>query len=838
MMPVRGLRMAVNTGLEQLIRSLLPDSRFAFIDNRMLRNIVASYLNLESDVIKLNIAKEELKLFSVDKRVVAYTQRLKEGKDNCKEALVFKQLYEALAHKPNQLVFALDALATGNKDLALSYIEPHICAFIGLNIGTEYISKNYNLCRTEVFQIGKAVINAAKPKRRGLNDESKLNIRIPQKYLWPKVNEVIAQKEFNINYAEQITTISRIFKHVFENLGCLNSSSRAIRLLNQATKISPELTQAHYLLGESYMSEGQYPLAKAEFKKAISLISKDTSLEDRLKKGCINQTNDNIQFCQQQAIDSKRKYKQCRKAFNHLEKAIISKDVSRITHSLVEIQKNIYKFLNADLSRNEQEVLGRTIGPGCYNSLTKNKQEVMVYIEPSTKAIIDEYSKRLVEVIKFSKSLEKGRGLENFASYQLANCLKMTGNIDTAISCISTLKQPNVYLHFSLANLYELQGEYKNAEVEWKKFVGGVQEAILYNDLFKTLSLQESIPGYNQILDELIRNNPSIIRLRKYKENNPKLNKEIAISRALHDITKDYISFSNPIGIVQISEEEFDLYLRKSPGNTFAKSIGLISSMNLPECVKDEFKILLAKNAIDTLVKMQEAGTELVSRLMSQEERYNLDNISLHERVTLDKVDYHDIFEKKVIKRLDYIQKFGEEEISQLREAILFISIELDKHELYFCHGDLHLGNIINVSHNEAGAIFDKACIIDFETAGRANKFYDLAYLLEQDTLGLKYEQKRRLIDYYLGKKNELTPNTISQQYQDYDFNATFVNLRIAGIPLSKEAVYTDPEYKLRQKRHLATAKESIDRVIKRGCQRPDLLNNLRKIITAKLMQN
>ena len=121
----------------------------------------------------------------------------------------------------------------------------------------------------------------------------------------------------------------------------------------------------------------------------------------------------------------------------------------------------------------------------------------------------------------------------------------------------------------------------------------------------------------------------------------------------------------------------------------------------------------------------------------------------------------------------------SEEQNTQIRERVK----AYEGQDEVFCHGDLHLSNIINVKWMQKGGLtYNRACLIDFGYACTANRFYDLAYLLEQAPLNFTEDDKKELVDYFVG---ELKTRGISLDYDIYHVyqaQATLANAHLASI--------------------------------------------------------
>jgi thiamine kinase-like enzyme len=164
-----------------------------------------------------------------------------------------------------------------------------------------------------------------------------------------------------------------------------------------------------------------------------------------------------------------------------------------------------------------------------------------------------------------------------------------------------------------------------------------------------------------------------------------------------------------------------------------------------------EFRKKKLKQAIDAMIEFSSAGKEKESFA-----RYGLD---------IPKYDYQETLEEKVFKRLNLDK--------QLKERAKRVAIGLTKQNRILSHCDFHCGNILAIEN-------EQMVIIDPISTSYANRFFDLAYLLEQNELNLSKEEKSDLIDYFVGEL-EKNRESIQNPQQIYDLNAAFVNLRIAG---------------------------------------------------------
>lgn len=104
---------------------------------------------------------------------------------------------------------------------------------------------------------------------------------------------------------------------------------------------------------------------------------------------------------------------------------------------------------------------------------------------------------------------------------------------------------------------------------------------------------------------------------------------------------------------------------------------------------------------------------------------------------------------------------------------------------------------------------FADFCIIDYEKVSKVNRYFDLAYLLEQAQLSLSWEVKKELISYYKEKIWVDTP--LEEVMKIYDYNALFINLSLAGT--SSRWVNKGKEYGLRKQKYLSQVKETLKRM-------------------------
>lgn len=113
---------------------------------------------------------------------------------------------------------------------------------------------------------------------------------------------------------------------------------------------------------------------------------------------------------------------------------------------------------------------------------------------------------------------------------------------------------------------------------------------------------------------------------------------------------------------------------------------------------------------------------------------------------------------------------------------IQLIANKLSSLPYHIAHCDFHLDNIVDIGN--------ESCIIDFEKTCLANRFYDLAFLLEQSEINMNNGEKQRFVDYFV-KQLTLRGEILSEDpYTSYKYNALFVNLLEASFHGDKLCEY------------------------------------------------
>lgn len=128
--------------------------------------------------------------------------------------------------------------------------------------------------------------------------------------------------------------------------------------------------------------------------------------------------------------------------------------------------------------------------------------------------------------------------------------------------------------------------------------------------------------------------------------------------------------------------------------------------------------------------------------------------------------EYETEIKEKILKRVTLDEK--------LQAKAIKLAQDLGKLERSLSHCDFHPGNVLIIGK-------DEVVIIDPISTAYANRFFDLAYLLEQAEMSLSREDKSELIDYFVEQLKEKGEKIVNPQ-QAYDQNAAFVNLKLAGV--------------------------------------------------------
>ena len=171
-----------------------------------------------------------------------------------------------------------------------------------------------------------------------------------------------------------------------------------------------------------------------------------------------------------------------------------------------------------------------------------------------------------------------------------------------------------------------------------------------------------------------------------------------------------------------------------------------------------EFRKKKLKQVIDVMIEFSSAGKEKESFA-----KYGLD---------IPNYDYQKVLEEKVFKKLSLDE--------QLKEQAEKVVAELMKQERIFSHCDLHSGNILVKGDGDIA-------IIDPLSASYANRFFDIAYLLEQAEIGLNKDEKSDIINYFI-EKLESNREHLEKPQRTYDLNAALINLREAAIHGNKNS--------------------------------------------------
>lgn len=128
--------------------------------------------------------------------------------------------------------------------------------------------------------------------------------------------------------------------------------------------------------------------------------------------------------------------------------------------------------------------------------------------------------------------------------------------------------------------------------------------------------------------------------------------------------------------------------------------------------------------------------------------------------------EYETQMREKILKRVTLDEK--------IQSQVIQVTRKLGKLKRALCHCDFHPGNILDAG--KEGLV-----IIDPISAAYANRFFDLAYLLEQADIELSKDDKTELIGYFTEQLRAKGEEIINPQEQ-YDLNAAFVNLKLAGV--------------------------------------------------------
>lgn len=290
-----------------------------------------------------------------------------------------------------------------------------------------------------------------------------------------------------------------------------------------------------------------------------------------------------------------------------------------------------------------------------------------------------------------------------------------------------------------------------------------------------------------------------------FKEGDKKwIDKEFYKTKALFMLGKGY-NYAEPSFIIPEEGDAAVLVLKKAKLLKENEQVGaqVISYANLLkftkttlEANKDIFNILswTSQEEIDNLT-----SRNILAKAIDALAEMQIDAKKLEvENETFEEYNYHKVLEEKVLNKISLPAGL----LSKAKNVADYLS----QQDRYFSHCDYHLGNIVDIGQF-------KTCIIDFETASMANRFFDLAYLLEQIELGLTEKTKKFIIDQFV-KKLGLKGEKVEENVQKlYDYNAAFVNLRIASAYSNSAKQKNDSSYQKYVDKHIEQANAAIKRL-------------------------
>lgn len=269
---------------------------------------------------------------------------------------------------------------------------------------------------------------------------------------------------------------------------------------------------------------------------------------------------------------------------------------------------------------------------------------------------------------------------------------------------------------------------------------------------------------------------------------------ESKLTNLLQENSEDPDIFSHVAGYMGDYGGYNYLLLRRSEGQTYHDCIEFAKRKNLSKNHLNEFKKLLAMNALRSLVHLQ--SIYRLNKHNLGQRGIKLENLVLENKLGAVLLD-SGFSSKEQINALNLIKAYN--------PAILTL-----------CQGDLHPGNIINVERTNKGIVsYNRACLIDFGKAHLGGYLYDVAYLLEQEELGFSNNDKKELLHYFI-EQLSLQGISIRNPDREYAFNALVLDLYasacFSGQKLKQK--YSEAICKERAEWYLSNAKQAFEILI------------------------
>lgn len=306
----------------------------------------------------------------------------------------------------------------------------------------------------------------------------------------------------------------------------------------------------------------------------------------------------------------------------------------------------------------------------------------------------------------------------------------------------------NLHSYYNLAKYHEKKNEKDKALEYWDNLVKAyfkrkdkVYEDIKCNRCSKNLVGK---PRESEVFEDLI-----------FKVSKNNLSEEYNITKLIYDLSFHKKSISEPVVLIQKDDNLSYLILRKAEDEGTLEDIleyfsKLKSNNSLftkihwtsEKEIINKIKLKYLEKVLDSLVEFQDSGKRLESFLKNYD------------------------YSNRLKVKLEELFKQNKEEVYK---ACSFLIDYLNNLPSQFCHGDFNPRNIL--------AVKDGFCIIDYEKVSLVNKYFDLAYLLEQ--LDFNWKDKKGLIKYF--KKKIKDNSSVKEVIKIYDHNALFVNLTLAG---------------------------------------------------------
>lgn len=431
----------------------------------------------------------------------------------------------------------------------------------------------------ENIQIGASITNVER-KKRGLKPKDKIfsmrelmrqkhekRLKIVKKKPTPKILESLANDFSQHIFGTQISQYKAI-----------NYRKRAITIRTKSRE--PVCVLQHYFLGNNYEECALYS-------KAIAELSKIKDAKDMKKFGIKEHIKSLKKF---ELIDEENIKKITEKMEKSFNTHIYNKEFIEAYNQIETLQKRIISTLN------------NTSGP---EILLATK----VSITPMR--VLNSYWNRLLSAIEGKKMGIEAQiyiALGENAGYNQIACGNNGRALKYKMKALELIPN-NIEVISSVATDLENIGRYTKADEFWLRFAIKKFEGRDINQNFKRTSGHNSEVG--EIDDKLLYRHIA----KRVKYGNAELRKEGIITQFVYNTAINKQKFSKVVAYKE-NYDGFDyLLIRKTEGKSLAESISYAHDAKLNEEDMNEFKKLLAKHAISSLVEMQINTSKKMSKL-------------------------------------------------------------------------------------------------------------------------------------------------------------------------------------------------------------------------------